>query len=360
MRASQSLLVALVAWSAACHHAPAAEEAESTAAPVHVTCVAVQSAPIADARTLRGTVVPQPDHDAIVAPQVAGRVLRVVVREADLVHAGDVVAEVESQPARDALAQARALLQQVQAQVTNARITRERSQHLFDRGIAARQEVDDATAREREALAGLGGAQAAVNVAARNVSRAEVRAPIDGTVVRVIRRAGELVDGTPSPPVLEIADATALEFQASATAADLMALRPGLAAEIHFDAAGDAAFVATVRTIAPSIDATTGLGQVRLTMSAADRHPPLGVFGVATVRTGEHAGLRVPARAVRGAGASAEVLRCDGEHARVTPVEIGARDGDTVEIVRGLEASQRVVTGDAVVGLADGVAIVSE
>src|SRR5439155_1365525 len=84
----------------------------------------------ADARALRGTVVAAPDHDAVVAPQVPGRLLRVVVREGDAVASGAVVAEVESQLARDALVQAQAQLAQAEAQARNAGLILARAEHL--------------------------------------------------------------------------------------------------------------------------------------------------------------------------------------------------------------------------------------
>ena len=66
----------------------------------------------------------------------------------------------------------------------------------------------------------------------------------------------------------------------------------------------------------------------------------------------------VPPGALRGAGgAAAEVVLCDHGHARVRPVEVGARAADAVEIVRGVEAGDRVVS-DGALGLNDGAAIV--
>lgn len=340
---------------ASCH--PRASAAETEMPPVRVTCAGVTRDAVSDARTLRGTVVPQPDRDAIVAPQIPGRVLRVLVREGDMVRAGAILAEIESQSTRDALTQARSLLAQAQALQRNAAIVSERSQRLFDRGIAARQEVDDAQSRRIETAAATAAAQASVDLAARSVARAVVRAPVDGAIVRVLRRSGELVDGSPATPVVEIADPAALEFLASASPADLVVLHRDQLATVRFDALPGHVFDATVRAVSPAIDAVTGLGSVRLTLRVDRVRPPLGLFGVASVTIGSHVGLRVPADALRGAGDGAEVVVCDGVHARVRRVETGVREGNRVEIVTGLTGGETVVSGDAVIALGDGASI---
>ncbi len=340
-------------------HSTASTEHEPAMLPAMVHCEPLTRARVEDLRTLRGNVVPQPDHDATVSPQVSGRILRVLVREGDEVRADAVIAEIESQPLHDALTQARAQLTTARAQEHNASVGLTRSQRLFDRGIAARQEVDDATARLGESGAAVSAARAAVDVATRNVARASVRAPIAGTVVRVLRRAGELVDGTPATPVLEIADPSALEFLATAAPLDLVALQRDQPATLRFDALRELTFAASVRAIAPAIDAASGLGSVRLALAPSNRRPPLGLYGTAAVAVGAHDAVLAPAGALRGASGATEVVVCDGANARVRVVEVGQRTGDRAEITRGLTGMEQVATGSTVLGLVDGAAIVT-
>lgn len=352
-----ALVAAVVCSGGSCKHGDSAAEPETP--PVHVHCAPAVRTTLHEVRTVRGTVIAAPDHDATVAPQIPGRLLRVAVREGDPVTAGAILAEVESQQVADALLQARAQLAQTNAALHNAQIANERLQHLFERGIAARQEVDDAAARRAEAEATVASARAAVDLAERNRERATLRSPIAGVVIRVVRRAGELVDGTPATPVVEVADPNALEFLGSAAPADLVRLSAGQSATVRFDALPGQNFRASVRSVAPSVDPTSGVGSVRLTLLIDSVRPPFGLFGTAAVDVGNRADvLVVPESAVRNApSGGAEVVVCDGDHARARAVMLGTRQDGLAEVREGLSPGDRVVTQGAL-GLADGAAIV--
>lgn len=335
-----------------CHQASSTPGAPPA---IGVRCASVERVALQETRTLRGTVVAAPDRDAVVAPQVPGRLVRVLVREGDPVPLGATIAQVENQPLQDALVQARAHLAQAEAAAQNAELAYNRSQHLYERGISARQEVDDATARRSDTQSAVTAARAAVASAALNVERATVRSPIAGVVVRLMRRAGELVDGTPTTPVLEIADPQALELLASAAPSDLVFLRSGQRGEVRFDALPGHRMAAVVRAVSPAVDPVSGVGSVRLTLSADTIRPPFGLFGAVTVETGQRTGvLVVPAAALRSAGvAGSEVVLCEKGRAHVRLVEVGERQAEKVEITRGLAPGDRVVA-DNLVGLADG------
>ena len=297
-----SLLIGMSVLGLGCRQTAHAEEAESFVTVARVHCQPATTATFRDVRTLRGTVVAAPDRDAVVSPQIAGRLRAVDVREGDTVTAGQVIAEVDSQAMADALTQPRAQLAQAEATEHNAALYADRTQHLFTRGIAARQEADDASSRREQATSAVSASQAGVNVAARNVSRASVRAPIAGVVLHVTRHTGELVDGTPATPVAEIADPASLEILTHAPPADLIYLHAEQHADVRFDAIPGRTFAAAVQAVAPSIDAQSGMGTVRLALTATENRPPFGLLGVADVIVGERTGrVFVPPSALRGA-----------------------------------------------------------
>jgi RND family efflux transporter MFP subunit len=333
---------------------------DALAAPIaRVRCAAAETTRLSRSASLRGTVAAAPDRDAVVSPQVSGRLLRVLVREGDPVKQGALLAEVESQPLRDALRQAQALLAQAKAAREAAAAAATREEHLYERGINARQTFEAAHAALGQSSAAVAFAGAQVDVARQNVSRSLVRAPIAGVVVRLLRRVGEVVDGTPATPVMEIADPASLELAASAPASDLVLLAVGQESSITFDALPGHSFAAAVRSVSPSVDTTTGVGSVRLAiLGKQEIRPPLGLLGNASVTLGApRDAVVVPASAVRNAGGSrTEVVLCEGGKARPLLIEVGERREERVEIVRGLEAGARVAI-EGLTGLEDGAAI---
>lgn len=349
---------AAVIMAAGCHGNT--ESAPAVARAV-VHCAPIESRPWVEQRVLRGTVSPRPDRDALLSAQVPGRLLRVLAREGDRVEAGAVVAEVESRPLRDGLRQAEAILGQARAQRIAASAAVVREQHLFERGISARQTFEAAQAAVGQADGAVALASAQVDIARQSVERATVRTPIAGVVVRLLRREGEVVDGTPATAIMQVADPSSLELSASVRASDLVMIAPGQTAEVSLEPLPGRRFVASVRSVSPAVDLTTGVGTVRLSLETAGANVPIGILGTAAVHVGsERTTDVVPASAIRSAGGTrTEIVLCIDGHARPLPVVVGDRREQVVQIVSGLESVARParVATDGLTGLADGTAL---
>lgn len=299
---------------------------------------------------LRGRVAAPPGGDLPVASQVAGRVVQVLVHEGDEVATGAVVAIIDDSASRDALRQADATVVQGRAALANAEATLDRTRQLVGRGIAAKQELDDAIARTDQARAGVNAAVAASDLARRTLGRVQVRSTFAGTVTRVWRGAGALVDGTASTPIVELAASGLAEFDADATERQMVAIAPGQEATVTL-ATGGEPMAGTVRARSAALDVSTGLGLVRVAIEPKS-DVTLGLFGSATIHLGKRNGvLVVPALAMRGAVADgAEVAVCKGGKAELRTVTVGWRDDHLVEIQSGLEEGERVAV-DHVLGL---------
>jgi RND family efflux transporter MFP subunit len=345
----------LAALLAGCHR-PEAEPAPARRA---VRCAEVRTIEVAEAIELRGTVSPLPDRDAQIAPQVAGRILQVLVREGDKVAAGQPVARIDDAALSDQAREAEAVLSKTRAERKYAEATLARTQRVFEHGIAARQEVDDATARADGARAAESEAEAAAQRARRQVERALVRSPLAGVVVRIARRTGELVDGTPATPVLEVADPARLELVSDAAASDLVRAQKGQPAEVTVAALPGARWAGAVSAVSPAVDRLTGLGTVRVALELGEGpRPPIGVLGTVRVTTGKpRPAPAVPKEALRNAvGAEAEVVLCGSDGAaHVRKIRRGAAVGPAGAAVEaaGLTAGQLVAV-DPVIGLRDG------
>lgn len=353
-----------LALAAACHRqAPAAaddeDEHEHEAPPVPVRCEAPTEARVTDAIVVRGVVAAPPDRQLTLAPAVPGRLAN-VAHDGQRVAKGDVLAVVEDPQLAAALGDADAQVATAQAADGAARAAAARAHRLVDEGVAARKEAEEADARAAAAAAELKAARGKRVLADAQRERARLKAPFAGAVVRVLRRSGELVDGTPGTPVLELADATTLELRGDAAAADLVRLADGQTAEVRLDALPAAPLAGRVLAVAQGVDPASSSGWVRVALASepdAGVHPRLGLAGSARVELGARVVATVPeAAVVRGAGGAPQVVVCDGEKARVAAVTLGARAGDRVEIAEGLKAGERIVV-DHALGLEDGAAI---
>jgi len=344
---------ALAAPLVGCRHE---DPAEATPV-VEVHCVAATPVALDETLSLRGRLSPPPGGDLAVASQVAGKIMAVSVREGQRVAAGDLVATVDDAASRDAVHQAEAALSQARSNQTNIDALLKRTQELVLRGIAARQELEDAKAKADSARAGVSAASASADLAHRTLGRVQVRSTLDGVVTRVLRGPGALVDGTSATPIVQLASTGTTEFVADATERELSTLDAGQSATVAV--IGSAAKLrGTVRMRASALDQATGLGTVRIALDAVPPGIPMGAYGQVSIVTRHRDGVRVlPSAALRGAVLDgAEIVVCKDGKGEVRKVKAGYRDAERFEVVEGLAAEERVAT-DHVLGLETGSAI---
>ncbi|RBJ79984.1 efflux RND transporter periplasmic adaptor subunit [Pseudomonas sp. MWU12-2534b] len=176
---SAALLVALIAGAAWFLNKPAtARLAAPTAIPVRVVQVVQQDVP----RYVSGIGTVLSLHSVIIRPQVDGILTRLLVKEGQLVKAGDLLATLDDRSIRANLDQAKAQLAQNQAQLQVAQINLKRYKLLsVDDGVS-KQTYDQQAALVNQLNATAQGNQAAIDAAQVQLSYTQIRSPVTGRV----------------------------------------------------------------------------------------------------------------------------------------------------------------------------------
>lgn len=159
-----------------------------------------------------------------IVPQVSGSLTRLLVREGELVRAGQLLFVLDARQAEVRGAQAQASLTGARAEMIEAEKKRERLAPLMKSGYISQQEFDDALIAVEAARAKAGVARAEREAAQLDAQYAQLRAPMAGRVGRIDVRVGSLVQAGAALTTL-IAPG-ALDVRASITQQDW----PGLAA----------------------------------------------------------------------------------------------------------------------------------
>src|SRR4026207_764484 len=153
------VVVLAVALTSATCSKQTAEETESEA-PVPVK---VEEARIGSLRAVlhaTGVINPAPEGEMIVIAPEAGRVIEITRAEGERVARGDVLVRFEIPSLAAEVQRQTAEVQRAQAALGTAKANQTRQRDLFERGIAARKDVEDADRTVADAEAAVGQAEA--------------------------------------------------------------------------------------------------------------------------------------------------------------------------------------------------------
>jgi RND family efflux transporter MFP subunit len=321
------------------------ESSNAPAAPAQVTVTQVTRSDISQILQITGTVAAVPNRDVKVSALVAGHITEMNVAEGDRVTDGEIIARLDDRTYRDQLTQAQATEAQAQANFDNAKLNAARNQDLVQRGIAARKDLEDAQTELSVTQAALRQAQAAVSTAQLQLTRTEVKSPINGLVVKKFVSGGEQVDGTAATPIAEIADLGEVEVLANVPPSDLPHLRIGEAVQLASATLAGQKFTGHVIAISPAVDPQTNTGSARIRVPNPSGELRLGMFLATQIpaQTVKQA-LTVPAQSIyRDEDGNPRVFVVSGDTATSTPVTLGIQTSDRVQIASGVKQGDTII-----------------
>lgn len=223
-------------------------------------------------------------RQATVSSKVTGKVIEVFVEEGMRVEKDQVVALLDdtTQQAQLSLARAqaesaRASLQEIEAQLRNARLERDRLRDLAQRNLASQASLDAAEANFDQLAASLETGKENVNVALRSVAIAEdslsnmtIKAPFAGMVVSKNAQPGEMISpisaggGFTRTGICTIVDTDSLEIEVDVNEAYIQRVKAGQAVTATLDAYSDWRIPAEVIAIVPTADRQKATVRVRI------------------------------------------------------------------------------------------------
>jgi RND family efflux transporter MFP subunit len=354
------LVVFAVALATATCSKPAAEETESEA-PVPVK---VEEATIGSLRGVlhaTGVVNPAPEGELIVIAPEAGRIMDIPRAEGERVAKGDVLVRFEIPSLTAEVQRQAAEVQRAQAALATTKANQTRQQQLFDRGIAARKDVEDADRTVADAEAAVGQAEASRAAAVTAAARATVRATFAGVIAKRFHNPGDLVEPAASDPVLRVIDPRRLEVLASIPLSESPRMVLGARGWLKAGVNGIPDLALRVISRPAQVEPGTASIPVRLAfVGAAATNLSAGTPVQVDIDAEQHTNVVIiPATALVREGEETAVFVVMGDKAQRRPVQVGLTDGTDLEIVSGVRAGEMVIV-EGQNGLPDGAKIAIE
>jgi len=344
-----------------------------------------------------------PRDQAAITPKITGPVKTFYVNRGSLVHRGELLAIIENRDLKAAEIEGKGAFEQAQAtyglqtastipeewqkaefDLKTAKEAYDAQQKvydsrkvLYDQGALARKELDQSSVALIEAKANyelaqkhvealhaagkkdqmkqaqgqLTSAQGKYDSAAAQLSYSEIRSPIDGVVTERPLYAGETAPA--GTPLLVVMDTSSVIAKAHIPQSAANVLKAGDAATIL--APGEAPGSGKVTLVSPAVDANSTTVEIWVEAPNLD----------GKLRPGTAARVQMVARTVSDAviipasallkipeGATTVMVAGDDGRAHQVSVEAGIRQGDRLQIIKGLSGGEKVIT-TAAYGLPD-------
>ncbi|HKD21692.1 MAG TPA: efflux RND transporter periplasmic adaptor subunit [Rhizomicrobium sp.] len=321
---------------------------------VPVTVAAVEARPVRLWSEFSGRMVAVDSAD--VRPQVDGRITDIRFKDGQDVHAGDILFVIDPRTYEAAAAKAQA---DVVTAETNARLARtelDRASNLIKANAVAKDYFDQKANANGTAQAAIQSAQAALTQAKLNVDFAYVKAPISGRVGRAELTVGNLVQSSPTAPLLttivsrdgiyadfDVDEQTYMEnVRAHATTADQEHRIP---VELTVQGDADHVYKGTIESFDNKISTSTGTIRARARFTNEDGSLVPGMF--VSVRLAGAADSRiilVPEDAIGNDQSKRFVFVVGHDHkAMFREVTLGQAVGDDRVVTQGLKPGEEVV-----------------
>jgi membrane fusion protein (multidrug efflux system) len=284
-------------------------------------------------------------EDVTISSKKSGIINQILVKEGDRVKKGQILVQLDDVDARLQVERAEAGLKQAVAAVETNRNIVPRYQKLYESQVIPQQTLDELILRLKVDEAKLDLAKAELNLARQNLLDHRIVSPIEGVVDLKIASLGEHVNVAPKDEILKIVQIDPLELEFYVP--ENWAGRIHLGSKIQFTlkAFSGEKFAATLQFISPTADPATRNVKVKAEVPNPHYRLKPGFFAEVTVQTGTNPkALAIPESALFNQEGKCFAFVVQNGVARRKEIEIGHRFEGKVEILKGIQEGEQVVT----------------
>jgi RND family efflux transporter MFP subunit len=323
-----------------------------------VEVVPVQTETISEQIRSYGTIRAQ---DVVsITPQISNRVVRIHADLGDNVSQGDLLAELYDVPYRDAMEQAQAQIRQARATLERDSTQFARQQQLYERDLISSSEIDEIRTTYLNSRAQYESARASLTQSREDLENTRIKSPVDGVVLSRTIAEGDVASS--GNPMFEIANLTGFETRVFLPLRDWEQVQVGQEVSLSLSSRSGEIATGVVSRISPQLNASSGMGEVVITLTETTSSIHQGALVQARVNLQTRDNVVVIPRSamvekvdtyIEPETGTIELERTysafvsQGDTvATQRPLTLGIQQGDKIEITEGLEPGDGlIVTG---------------
>jgi membrane fusion protein, multidrug efflux system len=295
--------------------------------PVNVSVETVKLSPMIDGIEVAGTV--KAIEDVMMSPEEGGVVKEWKRKKGDHVKKGDLIVILKDEVMQ-------ASYDAADAQYKMAQLNVEKQQSVYEQqGISELQ--------FKSLQYGRDAAKANVDLMKARLERTQLRSPIDGTVDNTMPNEGEMAP--PGVPIARVVNISALKIQAEVPELYSGMMNVGTSAAISFDAVPGETINGKVTFVSSTVSQANRTLLVEILLpNPKGKIKPEMVAKVTLIRQKKSDAILVSANIVQLVDRDRQVVYVEKNGvAEERSVTVGGRQGNFVEITKGLHAGERLI-----------------
>jgi membrane fusion protein (multidrug efflux system) len=284
-------------------------------------------------------------EDVTISPKKAGIIDKILVREGDRVRKGQILVQLDDVDARLQVERAEAKVREEEASLKTNQITLSRYQKLLESKVISQQICDDLTLKVQLDEARLALAKVELNMAKQNHLDHRIVSPLDGVINLKIASLGEHVNVAPKDEILKIVQMDPLELEFYVPENWVGNIHLGTKIQFTVKAFSEEKFLGVLQFISPTADPSTRNVKMKALVQNSHYRLKPGYFAEVTLQTGINPkALVIPESALFSQEGKFFAFVAQDGIARLREVEPGLRFEGKVEILKGIQKGERVVT----------------
>ncbi len=312
------------------------ELAKKVNATIPVQIAEVRSEGAASSFTATGTF--SPSKEIVVVTEVAGKVIDLLANEGQYVKKGQLLARID-------FATIEADLRSAEANLQKVKTDKERYERLVAGGGVTQAQLDDINLN-------FVNSEARVITARKKLADTHIRAPFAGYVNKRFIEEGAYVAA--GREAFEIVETSKLTMDVKVSEAQVLSVANAKTVLVTADVYPGTTYPAKVKFIAAKADANLNFPVELEIVNIKDKPLRAGMYGRAAFEiANEREALVIPRAALLGSINDAAVYVVDGDAVQLKKIVAASHLANTVEVVEGLSAGERVVTNGQI-NLTDG------